>query len=224
MDKEHRFLLICLLGLFSIIVLLMGWSFIYDAKTKFLSGTETSILTEEVSGPRLPPLRPTDPVAGSNDPQAVTITIFSDFNCAYCRLSEGEMIRAITELKRPVRVVWKDLPLSSTSREAMLNALAGRCAHAQNRFWDLHDAALTLKTVNEQTLKDKANSLGFDMTAFTACVDQGIYINDIQKDVTLAREHLITSAPTFFVGNQPAVTGYVSTNEFKRLIERAGSK
>ena len=224
MEQDQRLFLGCALGLFGIIIILMTWSFIYDARHKFLSGTETSLEEpSELPKPTLPPQRATDPVAGSNDPKAVTITIFSDFSCPRCRLSEGEMIRAITEAKRPVRVVWRDLPLSSTSRETMLNALAGRCAHAQKKFWDLHDALLSLKTVNEPGIREQASKLGMEMNTFTSCLEQGTYLQAIQKDVALAREHLITTPPTFFVGKQPAVSGYVSANQFKKLIQQASN-
>jgi protein-disulfide isomerase len=223
MEQDHRFLFAALLGLFSLLIILLGWSLIYDSRTKFLSGTESS-LTDTIQAPRpiLPALRPTDPSTGSTDPRTPTIVVFSDFTCSYCRLSQGELIRAITALKKPVRVIWRDLPISSTSREAMLPALGGRCAHAQNKFWEFHDAVFTGKPItDENVLRQRAQSAGLDIASFTECVNQGTYVQDVQKDVTLAREHLIVTSPTFFVGNQPAVSGYVSANRFTSLIEQA---
>lgn len=222
MERQDRFLLATLLGLFSILLLLLLWSFVYDSQTKFLSGTQGNIQQEELPRPTIPPLRPSDPVAGSTDPKAVTIIVFSDFTCAYCRLSEGEMIRTITELKQPIRVVWRDLPISSTSREAMLGAIAGRCAQAQGKFWDFHDAVFaSKKRLDETALHDLVSRASLDEVKFNTCFSQNVGLTDIQKDVALAHEHLIVSTPTFFVGNQPAVTGYVSANTFKTLIKKA---
>jgi len=222
MERMERFQLATLLGLFCLLIILLSWSFIYDSRTKFLTGTQSSYTLEQpLPKPTLPPLRLQDPTTGSTDPRAVTITAFSDFNCGYCRLSQNEMIRAIIELKQPVKVIWRDLPISTTAREAMLSALAGRCAHAQQKFWELHDFLLSSKKVDERGLRDQAGRLGLDESAFASCLEQGTYLKDIQQDVALAREHLILTSPTFFVGNQPAVTGYISSNEFKKLISQA---
>lgn len=223
MEQDHRFLFATLLGLFSVLIILLAWSLIYDTQTKFLSGTESS-LTDPIQAPRpmLPALRPTDPSTGSTAPRTPTIVVFSDFTCSYCRLSQGELIRAITELKKPVRVIWRDLPISSTSREAMLPALGGRCAHAQNKFWEFHDAVFTGKPItDENALKQRAQTAGLDLATFSQCVNDGTYVQAIQKDVVLARENLIVTSPTFFVGNQPAVSGYVSANRFTSLLEQA---
>lgn len=222
MERQERFLLTALLGLFGILIAVLFWSFVYDAQTKFLSGTQGDIQPEEAPHPTIPPIRPTDPVAGSTDPRAISIVVFSDFTCAYCRLSEGEMIRAITELKQPIRVVWRDLPISSTSREAMLGAIAGRCAQAQGKFWDLHDAIFTSKKrLDETALHDLVNKANLDESAFDTCFSGNTGLTDIQKDVAIAHEHLIVQSPTFFVGSQPAVTGYISANTFKNLIKKA---
>lgn len=222
MERAERFQLATLLGLFCLLIILLSWSFIYDAQTKFLTGTQSSY-TEQKAEPKptLPPIRPQDPVTGSNDPKAVSIHVFSDFNCGYCRLSENEMIRAILELKQPVRVTWRDLPISTTAREPMLTALAGRCAHAQGKFWEFHDFILGSKKLDERGLREQAGRLGLNQPAFDTCMDQGTYLNDIKQDVSLARQHLILTSPTFFVGNQPAATGYISSNEFKKLILQA---
>ncbi len=222
MERDQRFLLTTALGLFTIVIILMAWSFVHDARTKFLQGTVSGITDPaDLPRPTLPPLRIEDPTTGSTDPRAVTITVFSDFTCAYCRLSEGEMIRAITELKVPVRVIWRDLPISSTSRESALAALAGRCAHAQQRFWDMHDALLTSKRLDEASLRQQAVALRLDMPSFNSCLSQGSYLTSIQKDVALAHQNLIVTSPTYFVGNEPAVTGYISSKRFEDLIKTA---
>lgn len=223
MERQDRFLLVALLSLFGVLILVLFWSFVYDAQTKFLSGTRGDIEQEEPPHPTIPPIRPTDPVTGSTDPRAVTIVIFSDFTCAYCRLSEGEMMRAVAELKKPIRVIWRDLPISSTSRESMLGAIAGRCAQAQGKFWEFHDAAFTSrKRLDEATIHDLVSKADLDEKKFNTCFTQNTGLTDIQKDVALAHEHLIVQMPTFFVGNQPAVTGYVSASTFKTLIGKAG--
>lgn len=222
MERQDRFLLATLLGLFSVLLVVLLWSFVYDSQTRFLSGTQGDIQQEEPPHPTIPPLRPTDPVAGSTDPKAVTIVVFSDFTCAYCRLSEGEMIRTIAALKQPVRVVWRDLPISSTSREAMLGAIAGRCANDQGKFWDFHDAVFASKQrLDEAGLHELTNRAGLDEAKFTSCFSQSASLTDIQKDVAIAHDHLVLTTPTFFVGNQPAATGYVSASTFKSLIKKA---
>jgi protein-disulfide isomerase len=225
MERDQRVLFAALLSLFSILIILLGWSFFYDAKTKFVAGTESGLAEPALSEPTLPSLRLTDPTTGSSDSRVPTIAIFSDFTCTYCRLSQGEMIRAISQLKKPVRVVWRDLPISSTSREAMLPALGGRCAHAQQKFWEFHDAVFAGKAItNETDLKERASQAGLNLPTFNSCIQEATYLRDIQKDVVLAHEHLILTSPTFFIGNQPAVSGYISSNQFMKLIQQASSR
>ncbi len=225
MERQDRLLLFLLLGLFSTLLLVLGWSFFYDASNRFLAGTESAITPVEATLPSLPPLRSTDPVTGSTDPRAITITVFSDFTCVSCKLSEQEMIRAVTAFKHPIRVIWRDLPISSTSRDAMLGALAGRCAHAQGKFWELHDIFFaSKKRLDEPSIHDLVGKANLDEQAFNACFTKSLALGAIQQDVALAHQSLIVSTPTFFVGNEPAVTGYVSANQFKRLLTNAGAR
>ncbi len=94
-----------------------------------------------------------DPALGSaNAP--VTMIVFSDYECPYCR---SWMQTTFPSIKTnyidtgKVLFVYRDFPLTSLHPGAQPAALAADCANAQGKFWEYHD-----KIFAEQ---EKANPL-----------------------------------------------------------------
>ena len=56
------------------------------------------------------PVGPDDPVRGPAD-ALVTLVVFADFECPFCKRGTATLERLLSELPHDVRLVWKDLPL-----------------------------------------------------------------------------------------------------------------
>lgn len=167
----------------------------------------------------LPPLRASDSVRGSTDPKAVTIVEFADYTCVYCRATEDELVQILNDNSN-VRHIWRDMPVTSDKPDAILASLAGRCAKEQNRFWEMHEQLMSISRITLETLRETARGLGLDTNAFSSCLASAQKLQEIQSDVQIARDHGLTSAPTFFIGNQ-VLTGYQTVADLRWAVLRA---
>lgn len=219
MNRERRLLILVLVGIFVVLAGLLGWKWMQDARTKIVAGTE-QVKEKTPPTPVLPPLRKSDPARGSSAENAVVIVEFADYECAYCRLLEREWTTVFRESKRPVALIWRDLPIISDKPQAILAPLAVRCAGEQGKFWGMHDAILAATDVSYSGLKSLARTLALDGTRFEACLTSGRHLEDLRADRQLAEEYHITAAPTFFINGQPFI-GAHSAQEILAAISRA---
>ena len=81
-----------------------------------------------------------DHIRGPEDAQ-VTLVEYGDFECPYCGQAE-EVIRELLAEHDDVRYVWRHLPLNDVHPAAQLAAEASEAAHAQGKFWEMHDMLL----------------------------------------------------------------------------------
>lgn len=211
-----------MLGFFAAISGALAWSLVYDSFTYFPAGAppvEDRLASQKASEPTLPPLRPTDPSIGSQDPQAVTIVEFGDYRCSSCRSAQAELGQALEALSGRARFVWRDAPVSS-SADGYLPARAARCAGDQGKFWEMHDNLFSLGDLGKASLNQTAARLGLDPRLFSACLDSDAYRATLDEELALASRYGIRAVPTFFI-NGVAYEGLVSQKEFATAFERA---
>lgn len=219
MDVSRNRLLVLFLVVFGVVVGLLVWKFVFDATAFFKPGTRAAIELPGREPPRQPPIRPTDPSRGSENPEAPTIVEFADFTCQYCRASEPGLVDFL-RANPNVKHVWRDLPVVSDRPDAILAASAARCAQEQGRFWDMHNALMNASTLTLENVQEIGRTLRLDSTSFNTCVTSGKYVTAIQDDINLALQHGITSAPTFFIGNQ-VIEGYADAGDFRWAFLKA---
>lgn len=221
MNRQRLVILWSLIALFAVIAGIFVWSRWHDAVTKFLSGTRPEISKAEQPPATLPPLRINDPARGSIAKNAVVIIEFGDFNCPTCQETEPELKRALQQSSYPARLIWRDLPIiSQGDPNAMVAAVAGRCAKAQGKFWELHDAMLASGALTFESIRSLARGAQINPTTFEECLTKAKDLQAIGNDVAEARAHRINSAPTIFVGNE-VLTGFHSAGDFLSAIARA---
>jgi protein-disulfide isomerase len=218
MEREKTLVYI-FVGIFTILILVLGWSFYHQATSFFPAGSRPAIADDLGPKPKLPPIRPEDPVRGSSDENAVTIVEFADFTCVYCRAVEQEIV-TVLQRNPEVRHVWRDMPIASDTPEAMVAAVAGRCAKDQGKFWDMHNLLIQANRVTLETVQDFARQISLNQTNFTTCMSSDTHIRAIQSDIQIARTHNLTSAPTLFIGNE-AISGFATASEIQWAILRA---
>lgn len=214
MDDRQRYLWL-FLGGFAVISFLLAWSVIYRSVSTFQAGTRPANAPQvQTVIPELPPIRSSDPIRGSTSTKAIVIVEFADFTCTYCRASEMELKAILDMYPKEIRHVWRDMPVVSDRPDAILASSAGRCAQDQGKFWEMHDALLKLGAVDIAALHNTATNLKLDVSSFDTCVQSGRHIVEIQNDIQVAKDHGLTGAPTFFIGNQ-VLSGYVKAGEFQ---------
>ncbi len=153
----------------------------------------------------------------------VTVIEFGDFQCPFCKRSE-DAVKAIHEKYGDrIRLVFMDFPLSFHPH-AMPAANAARCANAQGKFWQYHDALFADQSKLEPAdLKATAKKLGLDTAKFDACFDKNQYGDAIEKDLEEGHKLNVTGTPTFFIDGREIV-GAQPTDNFVSIIDQELAK
>jgi protein-disulfide isomerase len=156
----------------------------------------------------------------------VTLVIFSDFQCPYCR----ELARTIRtnlpeKYPRDVKVVFKDFPIDSLHPWARAAAEAAHCIGDGNpqAFWAFHDWIFEhQQEFNPNNLREK--TLGFakehslDGQSVASCLDTHGKRGEVEASSNEGHALGIDQTPTFYL-NGRAVPGAISWAALNTLIQ-----
>jgi protein-disulfide isomerase len=134
---------------------------------------------------------------GSPNAQVVLVE-FADYQCPYCQKVHPDIAKLKQEFGDKLSIAFKDFPLPMHPY-AEKAAEAARCAGAQGKFWEYHDALFTEKKLEVPQLKEQAVAMHLDTAAFDKCLDSGEQAAVIQKDYAEGKKLGITGTPSFFV-------------------------
>jgi len=168
-----------------------------------------------------------DPVTGPANAK-ITIVEFSDFQCPYCAVAVGSLRNLLAKHPNDVRLVFKQFPLDIHS-QAEFAAEAALAAHAQGKFWPMHDKLYAnFRSLSPEKITEWAKDLGLDMVRFYAEMKSGKYKAVVQKELDQGEQAGVLGTPTLFVDgkhyNGPAETAAledVIQGELKTLSARA---
>ncbi len=148
----------------------------------------------------------------------VTVVEFSDFGCRYCGRAQSTLAQLRRLYGERIRFVFRSNPLDM--EEGTLAAEAALAAHAQGRFWPMHDRIfISPKPTTRDGVIAYAQELGLDMTRFRRDLDGHLQVPWLQKDVAAAKRLGASSTPMFFVNGRP-VRGARPLRAFVHVIEQ----
>lgn len=201
---------------------------------RVLSGSVWS-LNESPFVDTLNRLSTTGPSFGVPDAK-VTIVVFSDFQCPYCR-ELAKNLRANIPQKYPkdVRVVMKNFPIEAIHPWSRAAAEAGTCMAdaSTGAFWAYHDwvfehQAEVNKEFQDQKaefpayLRDNAATLAqaqqVDPAKVKTCIETHASAAEVNQDIAEGNKLVIASTPTFYINGRP-VTGAVPWASLDTLIQ-----
>jgi protein-disulfide isomerase len=97
-----------------------------------------------------------------------------------------------------VRLVFKQFPLDYHT-DSFLAAQAALAAHAQGKFWEMHNKMYAdYKHLTAQNIVKWANELGLDMKRFVADVDSGKYKKAVENEMKQGEDAGVQGTPSFF--------------------------
>ena len=150
-----------------------------------------------------------------NPDAPVVLEEFSDFQCPFCSRFSAQTLPSLVEnqIKNgELLLVYYDFPLDNLHPQARAAANAARCAGEQGpiAYWDIHDLiyANTQEWGNNnanQFFAKYGEELGLDMAAFSSCLENNKYAEQVQADVDFGSSRGIRSTPSFFVNGQSLV-------------------
>lgn len=163
-----------------------------------------------------------------NPDAPVKIEVFEDFQCHACQNYNQNVEPLIIEQlvkTNKVYYVFHHYPFlddQAATKESDQAANASMCAAHQDRFWDYKQLLFANMTNTIGQFRDKlllafAESLGLDMNDFQQCFEENRYKDQIQADITLARQMRVTGTPSVFVNGKQITPGYVPT--FEQILQ-----
>jgi protein-disulfide isomerase len=170
----------------------------------------------------LDPLRTDVVTAGypSRGPASAPVTIveFADFECPFCGGFYPTLKMVEANYADKVRLVYRQFPLTTIHPNAQKAAEASLCANEQRKFWEFYDALFSDQSrLDVASLKQRAQAMGLNTTAFNTCLDSGSQAPAIQKDREDARKIGVSSTPTVFINGR--LLGGRSYAEIQEVIE-----
>lgn len=157
------------------------------------------------------------PRRGSADAR-VTIVEFSDFQCPYCGRLAPILKQVLAAYPTQVRLVYRNMPLTSLHPDAAKAAEAAVCAESQGKFWEMHDLLFAEQnSLSVDALKEKAKRLGLDSAQFDSCLDSGKSRDAVNTDAEAGAELGLAATPSSFV-NGRFINGAATFERWKAII------
>jgi len=162
----------------------------------------------------------TAPVRGRSD-ALVTIVVFSDFQCPYCKRGEAVIDRVRETYGDKVRIAWKDepLPFHPHAMPAAELAREARAEKGDAGFWAAHDAIFAAAPrLEDDDLVTLGKVLGLDAARVKTAIEAKRYAARIEDDLDEAEELHADGTPHFFI-NGRRLAGAQPFEAFKAIID-----
>jgi protein-disulfide isomerase len=163
-----------------------------------------------------------DPAKGAASAKVV-IHEWSDFQCPFCGRVEPTLKQVLEAYPKDVRIVWRNQPLPFHPN-AMPAAEAAMAAHAQGKFWDMHDKMFTDQSALSPDNYNKwGQEIGLNMGKFKADNEAHKYKSKIDDDSHYGQSVGANGTPTFFINGRELV-GAQPFDSFKTIIDQEIAK
>ncbi|BDC49105.1 hypothetical protein F183_A14210 [Bryobacterales bacterium F-183] len=160
--------------------------------------------------------------APSRGPATARLTIveFSDFQCPFCKGGADALNAIVKAYPKDVRVVFKQFPLESHS-QAEIAAEASLAAHAQGKFWEMHDRIFANpRALTEANFIAWAKEFGMDVARFTSELRSHKYQALVQAETREGLDAGVEGTPTVFLNGRP-YRGAVTFEDLKPAVDKA---
>jgi protein-disulfide isomerase len=165
------------------------------------SGRGTQPFTGGPGSPA-PSTAPQDNLSGET---VITLEEFGDYQCPPCGELHSTLKKLKQELGTNLNFIFRNLPLSSIHKNALVAAQAAEAARMQGRFWEMHD----LLYENQDLWKDDINprstflkfagDIGLDTQRFRRDLEDKQVQLRIEADVEAAGTRGIIGTPTILI-------------------------
>jgi protein-disulfide isomerase len=155
---------------------------------------------------------------------AVTIQVFSDFECPYCAHAAPIVRELEREFGGSLRVVWHDFPLPGHAH-ARVAAATGIEVYLQRggaAFWRFHDALFEAEArgLDARMIEALALDQGVDVVRLRGALANGVHAGRIDADVRSGDAIGVNGTPAFLV-NDWLLVGLLPYAEFSAVVRHA---
>lgn len=163
---------------------------------------------------------PDTPIVG-NPKGDVTIAVFFDYNCGYCKKTLPGL-QTLLAKDPSLKVVYKEFPVLGTT--SLLGARAALAAHKQGKYAAFHEALVQLPNITLEEIKALSDRLGMNYEQLTKDLEDPKTLEMLERNAHLASALEINGTPAYIVGGQ-LIPGAIEADALAQLVaaERAKS-
>ncbi|HEY7090670.1 MAG TPA: DsbA family protein [Tepidisphaeraceae bacterium] len=159
------------------------------------------------------PVDSTDHALGP-DNAPVTLVEYGDYECPHCGQAYPIIKRLKATLGDRLRVVYRHFPQNSVHPHASVAAQAAEAAHAQGKFWAMHDQLFEHQTDLADDLTAYAIRAGLEIYKFQADLSSERYARKVRSDYEGGVRNGVHKTPTIFLNGG----GYSGPLEYEAIL------
>jgi protein-disulfide isomerase len=217
------------LGIVQIAFMILLLGYVYNLNTQ-LGRINKKLLAISNTGTKAPETIKIKPDSQSPtigiEAATVTMTIFSDFECSFCKVFATDIFPRLKEKyvdKGLMQVQFRHLPLA-IHKNATMAAEASACVNDQGKFWDLHDYLFkNQEKLSNSLINNWASNNNIDTGKLTGCIINHNYKTKVNNDMEEARRVGIQGTPAIII-NGRVVMGARSFDYFADVIDEEIAK
>lgn len=163
-----------------------------------LAGAQVALAQEvDVNGILYDPEAP----VGGNPKGDLTIVVFTDYNCIYCKKSGVDLAKVVKE-DGNIRLVYKEWPILTES--SVYGSQLALAAHFQGKYELAHKALMAIPggKVSKKAMLDAVKASGVDMQRLQADLNKnnGKITSQLQRVMSQAESIGVEGTPTHLIG------------------------
>lgn len=151
----------------------------------------------------------------------VTVTVFTDYGCGYCRASVPDIDRLVRE-DPGVKIVYRELPIiAPQSADAALMALR---AARQGKYDAFHHAMFAAGSLDKSAIAAAATKAGVvtDGSA-DATANPEILQRELASNMAMAQQLQLNATPSWIIGDQ-MLQGALGISGLREAVAKARAK
>jgi len=147
----------------------------------------------------------TQPVAAGDHAEGpadapLTLVEYGDYQCPYCGAAYPVVKRLQKTLRKKLRFVFRNFPLTQAHPYALIAAETAEAAALQGKFWEMHDLLFEQQAVLEpDIIPTWAKMLGLDLEKLGNDISKGSVEERLKEDRLSGIRSGVNGTPTFFV-------------------------
>lgn len=132
-------------------------------------------------------------------PAAVTVVLYGDYLCPYCRRLRPVMLQLREKLGDRFVYVFRHFPNEKAHPGATFIARATEAVAHQGRFFEIHDWLFDNPAPNKEQVLEQIRSLDLDMARFERDLGSDDVRRHVETDHRWAERNGVTGTPTIFI-------------------------
>jgi protein-disulfide isomerase len=167
------------------------------------------------------------PSFGAPEGAPVTLVVFGDFECPYCKEEANVLRQNIPSMfADKVRVYFMDFPLESIHPWSRAAAIAGRCVlkQGESAFWKYHDwvydkqTEITAQNYNSKLMEWAGQGGGVDPVQLGRCVDGKATDAEVNRTQEMGRSLGVDGTPTLYMNGRKLMDQMAQWSTLQQLI------